>query len=177
MLGNCKRLLVKAVAVAVVAFLSVSSSFASDQWKLGVGLLPQPNTGGILITQVFDGSPAQQLGLAAGDVIISVNGAIVNDPLAVRQTVFSSDSVVLIFQDGNGFHEVTATFEKKPTPIVTAPAPGTRNVLKPNVGPPPAVPGFKPGQNLPPEVLASSAPPATLVIKNVQKRTVADPRR
>lgn len=45
------------------------------------------NVKGAVITQITPGSPAQKAGLQAGDIIVKVNGAAMNDAPAVRNTV------------------------------------------------------------------------------------------
>lgn len=45
------------------------------------------NVKGAVITQITPSSPAQKAGLQAGDVIVKVNGAVMNDAPAVRNTV------------------------------------------------------------------------------------------
>ncbi|MFW5915630.1 MAG: S41 family peptidase [Planctomycetota bacterium] len=40
----------------------------------GIGVRVSPQNGGAIITELFDGSPAEQAGLEPGDVIVGVNG-------------------------------------------------------------------------------------------------------
>lgn len=55
-------------------FAAFQASMA-DASVVGIGISALPADEGLLIVGVYDGSPAQALGLTAGDVIVSVDGA------------------------------------------------------------------------------------------------------
>jgi hypothetical protein len=110
--GRSHIMRVKLVGLIVVALALALAGPAAAQdqpWKLGVGLTPNPG-GGVFVNQVFDNSPAQAVGLKPGNVIITIDGNLYNDPLQVRDKIFlkSGDTVALVYQDGADFYEVTA---------------------------------------------------------------------
>ena len=101
--------------------LCLTSSASAQQYKLGVGMTPAAG-GGVNIVNVISGSVAENLGLRSGQIILSVDGRLVSDPITVRDYVMdpARNSVNLIYQDGGAFYEVHANFA-----VVTAAAPGT----------------------------------------------------
>jgi len=77
---------------------------------LGVGVDPQisryydlPSDKGILVTRVFNNSPAEVAGISAGDLIISVDRTVMNDMDQLSKEVRSKkvgDDVIMIVQRG-----------------------------------------------------------------------------
>ena len=59
--------------LAMLACLAAGLTCGQSSY-LGIGLLQLPNSGGIEVTHVNSGSPAEAAGLKVGDVITSVNG-------------------------------------------------------------------------------------------------------
>lgn len=103
-----RKLLLTAVFAALTA---VTATAQEPQWKLGV-MLTSLGGGdrGLVVNQVFGGSPAEQMGLEAGDVLLTVNGQLAADPLSVRATVFASDSVTLVLKRGTNYYQKDVTF-------------------------------------------------------------------
>lgn len=95
----------------------------APQWKLGVKISANPG-GGLKIHEVFAGSPAEQAGLKAGMVLLTVDGVLYNDPAAARDKVMfkSGDAIDLVYQDGAGFFQVTAQLTT--TTLMMAAPPG-----------------------------------------------------
>jgi hypothetical protein len=153
--------------MATALALSVVAGPASAQdWKLGVSMVTNPG-GGIQVLQVFDGSPAQQIGLEAGNVILTVDGTLWSDPLALRDYILDGRTGVrLVFQHAAGFTEADAQFEvvTADPPVAAAPPPGVTAYTSRRPGVYKASPG----------ATRKAAP--MLRIKSVRKRAVADPR-
>jgi S1-C subfamily serine protease len=101
----------------------------APQWKLGVKIAANPG-GGLYIHEVLAGSPAEQAGLRAGMVLLTVDGVLYNNPLAARDKVMfnSGDRIDLVYHDGTGFYQVTA--ELATTTMMMAVAPGGPAVEK-----------------------------------------------
>ncbi len=73
----------------------------------------------VKIKGVFPGSPAEQAGLAAGDVIYSVNGKVYKDAFELRKMIRSmsvGDSVEFFIRRGGVFRLVTLRIEEQPQP-------------------------------------------------------------
>ncbi|MFO0878394.1 MAG: PDZ domain-containing protein [Gemmataceae bacterium] len=107
------------VAVALVA---LTGTARAEDWKLGVALVRNAG-GGVRIARIFDGSPAQAVGLRPGHVILTIDGTLYNDPHEVRNKVFneSSSSLNIVYQEGGSFYQVTAELEVvAATPAVEA---------------------------------------------------------
>ena len=137
-----RRSIVRAIAsvlagVVVVFALSVE---AQDSPRIGlkirtltVELRKQNNlpeaTKGALITGVTAGSPAQEKGLVAGDVILEAGGKVVDNARAVSKSVEAASaagSVSFKIMNSKGEHrDVTVPVAKKPAagsaPIVPGP--------------------------------------------------------
>jgi len=97
------------VAMVVVGVVAGSVMANPDDWRLGVKISANPG-GGVRIHEVFPGSPAEQAGLGPDMILLTVDGVLYNDPLAVRNKVMfhSGDRVNLVYQDGSAFYQVTA---------------------------------------------------------------------
>jgi serine protease Do len=78
---------------------------------LGIGVgTAQQNGSGVVVRDVLSGTPAEQSGLARGDVIISLDGAALNNATmltAVLDRHYPGDAVDLVWQDRTG-HQRTA---------------------------------------------------------------------
>ncbi len=157
------KALLAVVAIGVGAGSAVASQPVpappGPQWKLGVRISANPG-GGVLVHEVFPGSPAEQAGLRAGMVLLSVDGVLYNDPFAVRDKVLfnSGDTLNLIYQDGVGFFQVTAQM----TTITALAAPVATNAGNVTTTADFAVPQVK---KLVPK------------LKDVKRVPVADPRK
>lgn len=55
-------------------YLAFQSSLNNELVGIGVNVIQDQDTGGILIVDVYDGSPAEESGLHAQDVVLQVNG-------------------------------------------------------------------------------------------------------
>jgi S1-C subfamily serine protease len=62
------------------------------QWKLGVDLTAT-GRGTCVVSRVYPGSPAADIGLKVGDVVTSINGQPADDPTAMRDLVFANNNV------------------------------------------------------------------------------------
>ena len=107
-----KLFLTAALTAAALTASPAARAQGEQTWKLGV-VISSLGGGdrGCLLNQVIDGSPAQDIGLAPGDTLLTVNGQLAADPLAVRATIFASDSVVLVLKRGDGYFQKNVTFE------------------------------------------------------------------
>jgi S1-C subfamily serine protease len=137
-----RSLIVRAIAsVLVVAVLVFAGAVgAQDSPRIGMKLrtltaqlrkqnnLPEA-TKGALITAVTAGSPAQEKGMVAGDVIVEVGGKAVDSAQAVAKSIAAgseSGSVSFKVMNSKGEHrDVTVPIPKKPAagsaPIVPGP--------------------------------------------------------
>lgn len=100
-----------AIAVSVLGVV-VPIAYAQQQWKLGVRVSSHAG-GGLHVHEVFRSSPAELIGLTAGDVILTLDGRLVNDPWDARNYIFGHDRrrVTLIYQHGPRFYQATAEFQ------------------------------------------------------------------
>jgi S1-C subfamily serine protease len=83
-LSNIKKALVVLLGVAAFTLAATAPVRAlvpgipddppAPVWRLGIGATPDPVFGGLRITAVDPGSPAERIGLEVGDVIVQVNG-------------------------------------------------------------------------------------------------------
>jgi S1-C subfamily serine protease len=135
-------LIVRAIAsvLAVVVLLFSVSARAQDSPRIGLKIrtltaelrkqnnLPEA-TKGALVTAVTAGSPAQERGIVAGDVIVEAGGKKVDKAQAVAKSIAAGSaqgSVSFKVLNGKGeYRDVTVPVPKKPavgsTPIVPGP--------------------------------------------------------
>jgi S1-C subfamily serine protease len=66
------------IASRIESGSSSGTIYFGDSPMLGVGVGPGLRAGGVPVRQVLDGSPADQVGLAPGDVITGFDGKTVN---------------------------------------------------------------------------------------------------
>ncbi|TAK68619.1 MAG: PDZ domain-containing protein [Actinomycetota bacterium] len=74
-------------------------------------------SGGVQIAGVVDGSAAAKAGLAAGDVLTTVDGTPVRDPNALSQVMnrlAPGDKVAVSWRDASGSHTATVTLTEGP---------------------------------------------------------------
>lgn len=73
---------------------------ATAQPRFGLALAPNPDGEGVAVADVLAGSPAAQNGIKAGDVILEIDGASVDDPAAaaaaLRQSAGKTGKAVLL---------------------------------------------------------------------------------
>lgn len=81
-----------------------------NQYRLGINYRGRRG-GGVEITRVVPGTPADSLGLVPGQVIHSVNGRVVNVANARREIFRSDESLSLIILEGRFWYRVTALLE------------------------------------------------------------------
>ena len=84
-------------------------------------------TEGALVTQVEPGSPAEQVGIMAGDVVVAVNGEAVAGSSALRNEIglirVGETVEITVLRDGDT-RNVTATIAEAPDAATAARAPG-----------------------------------------------------
>ena len=108
------------VVISAAASVLAYRQFASDEkGAIGVTLdglqldQDQEDAGqGVLVLRVEPGSPAEQAGLSAGSVILSVNGRPVNSPQELKDRIGEyevGDSVTLTVEDGDETKDVAVT--------------------------------------------------------------------
>ena len=106
-------------AIAINRALSITkqiaASRASQLVHIGatafIGIEAQDAPNGVLVGGVFPGSPAETAGLAAGDVITSIDGATVTDSAGLRSVLFGhhpGDAITIAYTDAAG-NPATAT--------------------------------------------------------------------
>src|SRR6266550_4246599 len=94
------------IALVAGSFLVQGTANAVESaknWKIGIKMMENYERGyrtGVKIVEIFDDSPAQKIGLQAGDVLHSVDRKLYNDPLAVRRYVmnYNHKVIFLIYQ-------------------------------------------------------------------------------
>ncbi|MFZ5470161.1 MAG: trypsin-like peptidase domain-containing protein [Myxococcota bacterium] len=78
-----------------------------------LGLRLQPGRGGLTISAVRPGSPAAQIGLAGGDVVLKLNNHPMSNPESFREVLLAarrSRSVVLLVRRGRTGYHLTLPF-------------------------------------------------------------------
>lgn len=102
---------VLAIALSVFA-VAVPIAYAQQQWKLGVQVSSHDG-GGLFVHRVFRGSPAELIGLSAGDVILTLDGRLINNPFDARAYIFDHNRrrVTLVYQHDRRFYQATAEFQ------------------------------------------------------------------
>lgn len=90
------------------------------------------NERGALVSDVFEGSPAEKAGLQRGDVVIALNGKEIDDPLSLRNTVANmlpqTELTLRVIRKGKE-DVVKGTIEELPTEILKSSA-SVDNYLK-----------------------------------------------
>jgi hypothetical protein len=81
-----------------------------NQYRLGINYRGRRG-GGVEITRVVPGTPADSLGLVPGQMIHSVNGRVVNVSNARREIFRSDERLSLIILEGRFWYRVTAFLE------------------------------------------------------------------
>lgn len=104
-----------------------------QQWKLGVKIGANAG-GGLYVHEVFADSPAAAVGLKAGVVIHSIDGARYDDPLQARDRILfqSGDTLTLVIQENGQFFQVTAQLTTTTLVVagVKTAAPKAKNLKK-----------------------------------------------
>jgi hypothetical protein len=78
--------------IAVILLLTYSNE-ALPHYKLGVQGAPH-NSGGLVIVVIAPGSPAQEIGLRPGDVILVANNRLVSNQAALHLIVSQSQGII-----------------------------------------------------------------------------------
>jgi len=102
-----RTILTSLATVMVVAVVAA----AQPVQGMTLGIQAEPNHGGgMLVTKVFADYPADDMGLAPGDVIVTVDGDVVNTHAQMRRAVDNiRDHVTLVVKKrNNGYEEVSA---------------------------------------------------------------------
>ncbi len=105
----------------------IAQGFATHPW-LGISggtLDPEtaqsydlPLEGGAIVNNVFEGTPAQEAGLQAGDIIVTIDGTTIlsMDELVVEIRKHQvGDTVIIEFYRGGSREQAVVTLEEKPT--------------------------------------------------------------
>jgi S1-C subfamily serine protease len=107
---------------ALIVALALSFAFLSNapaqtpRPKLGVALLPA-KMGGMMIAEVLANTPAEDAGLQAGEVILTINGNFINSLDDVRNEIAAAgNDVNLILFDGSRFVSLTVPLI---SPVIT----------------------------------------------------------
>jgi S1-C subfamily serine protease len=92
------------IALVALLLLPVLGWAAPMPQPMVLGIAARPNFGGgMLVTAVYDGMPAAQMGLMPGDVILTVNGQFVNSHEDMRAAVDAlTDHVTLVLARPDG---------------------------------------------------------------------------
>ena len=101
----------KAVSITKLIAASRASQLVHIGATAFIGIEAQDGPNGVLVGGVLPGSPAEAAGLAAGDVITSIDGTTVTDSADLRAILFArhpDDSVTIAYTDANG-NPATAT--------------------------------------------------------------------
>src|SRR5439155_24182882 len=150
------------------AWLGVSAQRLSDEWRQRADYWAD----GVMIVRVAPGSPAEQVGIGPGDVLVSVGERSLRDPydLAKAESKLEPGHVVSLVVARHGGRmikilNVEPGREPGAQPDVTAPAPKAEPVPSPSASVPEAAPSVTPsGTEAPavePQAEAKPAPPAT----------------
>jgi Do/DeqQ family serine protease len=110
-------------------WIGISGRSITPQWAALLGL-PRPR--GVLITDTYKGSPAEEAGLMAGDVVLQVGDFVVDDPQALRYRIATQmvgTSVRLVVVRRGARIELTVPLEPPPA----EPVPNERWIS--NIGP------------------------------------------
>jgi S1-C subfamily serine protease len=96
-----RAVLIAAVLMATTAVMGFSQNALEDPMNGDSGRLPGP---GVLVVSVVSGSPAEKAGVTRGDVIMEINGVVVNTQAETRHAVDShkaGDTITLKLRHGD----------------------------------------------------------------------------
>jgi S1-C subfamily serine protease len=100
----------KAVSITKLIKASKASQLVHIGATAFVGIQAQDGSNGVLVGGVFPGSPAENGGLAAGDVITAIDGTSITDSLGLRAVLFRhhpGDSITVSYTDTTGAPQTT----------------------------------------------------------------------
>lgn len=101
-----------AIALVVASLTGMGQAVAerrsAEPARLGV-LVDDLEEPGVLVREVFEGSPAREAGLLPGDRIVEANGRPIDDPEALVATMASGESTVLELERGGRALELEVT--------------------------------------------------------------------
>lgn len=97
--------------LAVAMVVTSGRAEAGHDWRLGVGVVRQAG-GGLRIQRVFEGSPAEGIGLKPRDVIVSVDGQMANDARSLRQYIDGTDRIRMVYERDHQCFEVEVDLEE-----------------------------------------------------------------
>jgi len=104
----------------VRGYLGVTMQFISPELASQVGI---SDLKGVMVEEVFDGSPADLAGIQPGDVIKSFNGREITDPVTLRNTVagvqIDSEVEVIVVREKNE-KKLTAKILEQPEKYASA---------------------------------------------------------
>jgi S1-C subfamily serine protease len=94
--------------LALALFVVASSTARAEDWRLGVKLFAVSG-GGVKIAEVIPNSPADEVGLQPGNVIMTIDGQLITDVEQARDKVFSAGNEIdIVYRDGSDFYQITA---------------------------------------------------------------------
>lgn len=106
---SCSRVAVARFCGTLVGVFVLTGTLWSAGLRLGVASLAEPwRPGYHKIGSVEKGSPAQDIGLRPGDVIVAIDGKIVGNPAGVRRDIKAKDQITILYHDGTDLYEITA---------------------------------------------------------------------
>ena len=108
-------------AIPVNLAMTVAGAIMKDgAWKRPwIGIMMEESARGVTVARVVPGGPADQAGLQAGDLILSVNGAATPSPRAVQRAILggqAGDQLKLAVEQQGKAREVTLKTEAMPVP-------------------------------------------------------------
>lgn len=95
---------------------SRSSSSGSQVWLGTIPDMGASDAGGMLLSGVSPGSPAEAAGLQAGDLIVALGGVTVTDLYSYSDALYAhqpGDQVTIVFVRGGARHTVTVTLARR----------------------------------------------------------------
>jgi len=113
-----------AIAIVIMMILFVAPTLQKRDGWIGVEVRQDATSATLVANKVLPGSPAEAVGIAAGDKLLSYNGKPISDINTLKQLIRNSyiRQSVRIILDRNGTRLVADTrIAKKPTDVTVLP--------------------------------------------------------